>query len=200
MERIVLVLAAEHLDGALQLPLPTDERVVVRHMVVEARHQRTPGIILLCLLVIAAGSRWAIILTHNDTHEVAHGTVDGTLKHVVGLRILKLQHGIDEVRHTDALSSGVLHTQVGEFQQLLHLCRHGDGGCVTVHFWNTLKGVEIMQQLVVEPFGALGEILQGLLEGFLTQEGEKQVLGHGKLVAVVHGHLPSLFQSLASMF
>ena len=42
MERIVLVLAAQHLYGALQFSFSAYERIVILHRVVQAYHIFTP--------------------------------------------------------------------------------------------------------------------------------------------------------------
>ena len=46
MEGIVFLLAAQDLDGALQLRLPADQRVVGSHLVIEANHLGAPGFLM----------------------------------------------------------------------------------------------------------------------------------------------------------
>ena len=123
VQRIVLVLAAEHANGALQLVLSSDERIVRSVRVVEAGHEAAP---LLGLHVVAffiavlrhvheAHARH-LVAADEERHESRLVVAYSEVQAVSRQRLLQLHHGGYDMRYVQLVAFRKL--------RLLHGMRH----------------------------------------------------------------------------
>ena len=129
VQRVVLLLAAEHLDGALQFLLPSDERVVVLVGVVQAGHHLPPAflavvcfLVLILILVIEAGQVVVVgIAGHQFAEEVLLPIAEQVRQQIGSIRLLQVEDALHDVRHVDEVGTRVLYDSVGCCQGLAQL-------------------------------------------------------------------------------
>ena len=203
MQRIVLLLAAEHLDGALKFLLPSDERVVVLVGVVQAGHHLPPAflavvrfLVVILILVIEAGQVVVVgIAGHQFAEEVLLPIAEQVRQQIGSIRLLQVEDAFHDVRHVDEVGTRVLYDPVGCCQGLAQLLRWV--GHVVPDFTGYLLRLleEVLQTAVhdVQVYVAVDERHVKLI---LLQQGLDEVLRHHELVAVLLAHLVHLLKGL----
>ena len=185
VQRIVLVLTAEHLDGTLQFSLASDERIVLGVGVGYARHKLTPclparlGSRFHCLAIVDGFLR--IIVAHERRHEIAMTVAYKAVEFVGSTRLLKHEHSGYELGHVDNVDVGILCLTHRESHHLGELVRTLDG--VVYAFGHAVEAVEKFADGSRELLGIDVDIEQGVLKRLLTAYGKKHVFGCHKLMA-----------------
>ena len=185
VQRIVLVLATQHLYGTFQFSLASDERIVLSVGIGYARHKLSPslsarlGSRFHCLTIVDGFLR--IIVAHERCHEIALIVAYKAIEFIGSTRLLKHKHGGYELWHVDNVNVGILCLTHRESHHLGELVRAFDGVAHT--FGHTVKRVEIFAYGSRKFLGVNIDIEQGILKRLLTADGEKHVFGCHKLVA-----------------
>ena len=204
MQRVVLLLTTEHLDGALQLRLTAYQRVVLCHQVVEAHHLRAPSLVgplgglslqrlvvtVLLLVVFHDIVVVATIFGDDIAEEALNVVVHGLGEQVGRLRVGQLEHGHHKVGHVELLGRRTDHVLVGQAEELVelrrwrHLILHLTG--------HLLLAVKVFPYLTLEGRGIAPAIGKSLAERHLGQQRHKHVLGHEELVTHMLGNIGEL--------
>ena len=185
VQRIVLVLTTEHLYGALQFCLASDERIMLGVGVGYARHKLAPcltagfGSRFHCLAIVDGFLR--IIVAHERRHEIALIVAYKAIEFIGSARLFEHEHGGYELWHVDNVDVGILCLTHRESHHLGELVRAFDGVAHT--FGHTVKRVEIFAYGSRKFLGIDVDIEQGVLKRLLTAYGKKHVFGHHELVA-----------------
>ena len=188
VQRIVLVLAAEHANGALQLVLSSDERIVRSVRVVEAGHEAAP---LLGLHVVAffiavlrhvheAHARH-LVAADEERHESRLVVAYSEVQAVSRQRLLQLHHGGDDMRNVQLVAFRELRLLHGMRHHLAELLRTLYGVRDTLRHLLHLR--QLRAQLLLNgscvQFGSGGS----LHERFLLGDGVKHMLRRDKLMS-----------------
>ena len=145
VQRIVLVLAAEHLDGAFEFSVAADERIVPGVSVGYACHKLAP-----CLTLwfgFAPGRVGAddgfplVVVGHKRRHELAMALADESIELIGSARLFEHEHCGYDLGHVDNVDVGILRLAHGESHHLRELMGALDG--IEHAFGHTLKRVEI---------------------------------------------------------
>ena len=97
VQRIVLVTAAEHLNGALKLCFAANERVAFLHVVVHAGDEPSPSLFAGFLVAFAIFHVVNLVGGDEATHEVLFIVAECFLEQIAGPRVLQLQQRHDEM-------------------------------------------------------------------------------------------------------
>ena len=185
VQRIVLVLATQHLYGTFQFSLASDERIVLSVGIGYARHKLSPslsarlGSRFHCLTIVDGFLR--IIVAHERCHEIALIVAYKAIELIGSTRLLEHEHGGYELWHVDNIDVGKLCLTHRESHHLGELVRTLDG--IAHAFRHTVKRVEIFAYGSRKFLGVDIDIEQGDLKRLLTAYGKKHVFGCHKLVA-----------------
>ena len=117
VQRVVLVLAAQHLDGAVQFSLTPDERVVVAYMIVDAQHIVAPstrGRSIRCLALLGIITAICIIngllritVVVQCRHEDANILLVHQRMQTVGCKgVFQFHHHVQQVGHIGDINAG----------------------------------------------------------------------------------------------
>ena len=145
VQRIVLVLAAEHLDGAFEFGVASDERIVLGVSVGYARHKFAPCLAMWFGFVpgrVGADDGFPLVVVgHERRHELAMAVADVAVELICRARFFEHEHGGYDLGHVDNVDVGILRLAHGESHHLRELMRALDG--IAHAFGHTLKRVEI---------------------------------------------------------
>ena len=188
VQRIVLVLATEHANGALQLVLSSDERIVRSVRVVEAGHEAAP---LLGLHVVAffiavlrhvheAHARH-LVAADEERHESRLVVAYSEVQAVSRQRLLQLHHGGDDMRDVQLVAFRELRLLHGMRHHLAELLRTFYGVRDTLRHLLHLRQLRA-QLLLNGPCVQLGSG-GSLHERFLLGDGVKHMLRRDKLMS-----------------
>ena len=197
VQRVVLLAAAEHLNGALQLLVAADERVVALYVVVHAGDEPSPRLWLFGVVVVVELSELLVqvVVEVDEVDEVAHEVAllvaEGALQQVAGPRVVQAEQPRHEVWRVECRRAAVVHLLAGRRQQLLHLGRERQG--VVIVAGHRLYGRQPLLDLLFELLW-LVEDVQGRVEVAVVDEGQQQVFGHDELMAVLRAALHGAIQ------
>ena len=164
VQRIVLVLAAEHLHGALQFGFATDERVMSSVCVVDTGDKLAPwcegvGIVIaLCAFARLVYS----VCRHERLHKLALLVARELVEKIGCLRVVEHEHGCHDVRHVERVLVGVLRLLDGERHHLGELLRTFDDELLRLG--HHLHREELLLELGDEPRGIVRQPLAGTCE------------------------------------
>ena len=184
MQRVVLVLAAEHLDGALQFRFPADKRVVVGDGVVETYHLCPPCFLMarFTLTTLSHGGIGILILANDLRHQFFDFTIHRLLEHITCLRLIEAQQCLDQMGHVELLGARTEHLIVGDGHQLIGLCRGGE--FIIAFAWHALHAGKESVDILAETFQSVGiEVSDSLGKRLLSEEGGEDVLRSDKLMS-----------------
>ena len=127
VQRVVLVLSAEHPDGALHFLFAADERIMLFHQIVQAYHHATPrlrfGCFFIRIIAFGGGIRYFQILDgrifrNQLAEELRFLSVDASLQQIIGLRILKCQQSLYQMRYVYRVLIGMFRHKTSHLDQL----------------------------------------------------------------------------------
>ena len=124
MQRIVLVAAAQHLNGALQLLFPSYQRVLLLVEVVHASDEPFPGCIRLAFTRICLQLVVKVIATDEHAHEITLLACQCFLQQKACPRLLQVQDTHHQMRNVQRLGAAVDHLLAGIVNHLTQLSRH----------------------------------------------------------------------------
>ena len=183
MQRVVLVLAAQHLYGAFQFALSAYQRVVAFNDIIEAGDIFLP-LLLLPLLSVALLEIIVIVclVRQQHLHFPEHGieiSAESLLQQICRPRILKVQYAPQNQRYVDVLNAvSLADVRYVEYHRV-HLSREvGHEAVLVLHLLDVAdKGLEFLFQL----FG-IAVRLNALRERCGAQHRQQQVLRSDVLV------------------
>ena len=201
MQGVVLLLAAEHLDGAAEFLLAADERMMAGEGVVQAGDESLPlvGVGLFVALVVVVHFAFALLAVFVGFDEVDHevflAVAKVFLQQVAGPRVFHLEQRPDQMGHIETAGAGEDHHVVGGIDQLFHL--HRRLGRIVGSLGNALNGLQVFLHLFGE-HDQIGIVVDDRQEDGIVEQGAEHVLGHDKLVVQGHAFLHRGLQQTGS--
>ena len=98
MQRIVLVSAAQHLNGSLEFLLTANQRILLLVEVVHAGDEPSPGCLMLVFSCLLLQMVVVVIAADELTHKLALITAQGVLQQIAGPRLFQIEDAEDEMR------------------------------------------------------------------------------------------------------
>ena len=164
VQRIVLVLAAEHLHGALQFGFATDERVMSSVCVVDTGDKLAPwcGGVGIVIALCAFARLVYGVCRHERLHKLALLVARELVEQIGCLRVVEHEHRCHDVRHVERVLVGVLRLLDGERHHLGELLRTFDDEFLRLG--HHLHREELLLELSDEPRGIVRQPLAGTRE------------------------------------
>ena len=121
MQRVVLLLAAEYLDGAFQFGFATNERVLLVHDIVEAGHQLSPGAVF---VIIIQNRIVGVFHFRNQTcQEVLFLTLQLAFEQPCSIAVLQFQQSLHQMGQVYHRCTRACHLLIGMVHHLVELYR-----------------------------------------------------------------------------
>ena len=185
MQRVVLILSAQHLYGSFQFVFPSYQRVVRLQAVVQAGDVVPPRFALLLRgdgIVVFIDILYVFVLRDEFADKFRH-ELDVFLQEIGRPGVFQLDHPLRQMRHVQCVAGFVVHDDVGMLEELVHLYRDFQ---FVLHVLRKAFYffLEVFVQRMFQKVDDAVVLFQGIDEGYLFCQCPQQMFGHEELVPV----------------